>query len=103
MLKRTDQVDANHPLEVAERRRAAVLSDDPDRRADARAIDENPCSAVRRLRLGHRPGCRGFVGHIADESDSADRLSNLSGGIGIEIENRDSRASGGQRLRSCPA
>ena len=93
-----DQVDPDHLLEVGERM-GPITADDPFGDADSGAIDQNPRRPVRRRGLGDcRAGGR-FVGDVADNRRAADRLGRLLRRRRVEIEDRDPRSLGGERLR----
>ncbi len=94
----SDEVDADHLLEVGERL-GALAANDALGRADARAIDQHPRGPMRRLGFGDRPAGGGFVGDVAREGEAANRLGGLFRRGGIEVEDRDFRSPGGERLR----
>ena len=58
---------------------------------------------MRRGGFGDRRAGGRFVGDVADDGEAADRLGRLFRRGGIEIEHRDFRALGGERLRRRPA
>ena len=101
-VEAADQVDADHPLEIRQRVRP-VAADDAFRRADAGAIDQHPRGPMRRGGFGDRRAGGRFVGDVADDREAADRLGRLVRRGGVEIEHRDFRALGGERLRRRPA
>ena len=93
----SDEVDPDHFLEVGQRLRA-FAADHALGDADAGAIDEHPRDSMRRGGFGERRAGGRFVRDVACDREAADRLGRLLRCCGIEVEDRDLRALGGERL-----
>ena len=76
-----------------------VAADNALGRADAGAIDQHPGWPMRRGGFADRRAGGRFIRHVADEGDAAHRFRRLLRRGGVEIEHRDFRALGGERLR----
>ena len=94
----SDEVDPDHFLEVGQRL-GAIAADHALGDADAGAIDEHPRGPMRRGGFGDRRSDGGFIRDVACDREAADRLGRLFRRGRIEVEDRDLRCLGGERLR----